>query len=410
MKKLGIAFCFDHPTLMAQLKLRNAIHKATIEFFVDQTSLLSAWRNNDLFDRIVISAEKLHVTELSDVVEQLHDREITKLVVLLPDEKSSNNDSIMRYCLAQNLDYLPLEQDVTDVAFQLFNLLIDDKQTERRDSNHIVTFAGTTPNVGTTVVAYTTALLLAQQTTQSIAYVCLNLKSSKIHSYLGIDQPAITLDSFRADIKSRALTADKIKAYSITSKSADNLSIFVGNMAREQAELYSVDDIQHVLDTVASAYDLCIVDVNAYWDNAATIRGLMCADSRIMVSTDQLSHFQEDTARWLKNSAPVYRMDVSSFDLFITQYESGKQSSGISFKHIRRETGMNIVGKLHKVERLNELLNQGIIEEILAHDSQVSKDLSGLITMLTTLYQLDKKHLKSKQRWPVWQPFIKGGS
>lgn len=406
MTRKGVALWLHDDALISLWNERNTPFPDYFEFFTEQASILVALQN-DVFDHIVIDAAEQHVTELSDFIEHVREQHAIHSITVIINTTRSNHRHIIRYCLAHDIGYIPYTFHDTDLVDKLFNMVMDHDRPEQVESNNIVVFVGTTPNIGTTVSAYTTALLLAQQTMQSIAYVCLNLKSSKIHTYIGADQPAVTLDSIRADIKSYALSADNIKQYSMTSERVPNLSIFIGNMAREQAEFYNVEDIRHLLDTISQAFDLCIVEVNAYWDNAATICSLMYADSKIMVSTDQLGHFQEDITRWLGSVAPAYRLDPSSFDLLITQY--GGRGNGIALKHIRKQTGMNIVGKLRKLDHLEELLNLGRIDELTVREPQVKKDLSGLTTMLTAIYKLEQKHAPTR-RWSGRRTRYKEGS
>ena len=69
----------------------------------------------------------------------------------------------------------------------------------------IIAFVGTTPNIGTTVTALAAACRISQECGQSVGYLCLNLKSSKIHRYVGVDSPSATLDSLRPELKTDSL-------------------------------------------------------------------------------------------------------------------------------------------------------------------------------------------------------------
>ena len=54
----------------------------------------------------------------------------------------------------------------------------------------LIAFVGTTPNIGTTTAAYAAACRIAELTGLPAAFLCLNLKSAKIHRYVGADHPA----------------------------------------------------------------------------------------------------------------------------------------------------------------------------------------------------------------------------
>jgi len=112
----------------------------------------------------------------------------------------------------------------------------------------VVCFCGTTPNIGTTVVAFGTAIELARRMKDDVAYICLNLKSSKIHRYLGVDEPADSIDAFRAEIRARALSPDRLRRKAWRDPRRElpaNLFVVFGNRLREQADYFSGEDVSY---------------------------------------------------------------------------------------------------------------------------------------------------------------------
>ncbi len=263
--------------------------------------------------------------------------------------------------------------------------------------NHTIQFIGSTPNIGTTIAAFGTAAHMAMKTSQSVVYLCLNLKSSKIHRYLGVDEPQNTLESMRAELKSMSLTPERLRQNAWKIREQPNLDVIFGNMFREQAEFYSLNDIDCLLQVAAQTYDYCIVDTNAYWDNAATIAAMMGAGTRLMVTTGQLAHFQEDVNRWLLPLAPVFGHSPRSFDLLITQKE-GSSNNSYSSREICRETGMHRIGQLHKLKEIDSLLNQGKLWEAISRPSLLSGDLSQVAKTIFSLFGESTMQLSSDRR------------
>lgn len=74
----------------------------------------------------------------------------------------------------------------------------------------IAVFIGTTPNIGTTAAAFAAAYRIAEASGKPIGYLCLNLKSAKIHRYLGIDEPLVTLDKLRPELRSYTLSPEQL--------------------------------------------------------------------------------------------------------------------------------------------------------------------------------------------------------
>lgn len=266
---------------------------------------------------------------------------------------------------------------------------------EVRHMNRSVVFIGSTPNIGTTVAAFGTAMSIASETDQTVGYLCLNLKSSKLHRYLGVEEPSVTLDALRAELKSRTLTPSRLRQQMYTVREASNLSVLFGSIPREQAEFYEPEHFEHLLYAAESAFDLCVIDVSAYWDNAATICALLHADTRFIITTQDITHFQEDVEQWLGSMAPVFGLGREGFNLIVTQQES---NSGFSMKEIQKETGINVVGELNRFEELTRVINQGKLAEWL-RDYTEGTDWSEIAHSLMARFELQRRIMVPAKPW-----------
>lgn len=217
---------------------------------------------------------------------------------------------------------------------------------------------------------------------------------------MGVDEPVTTLDSIRADLKAQGAVRERWMRYFEPVKGIPNLHVLYGNMLREQAEFFTPEDMIYVLEMASCCFDLCIVEVNAYWDNAATICGIMYADTKIIVTSKEMTHFQEDINRWNKSMSGMFGVEPSSFDIFINQSDKSAGFGGISAKDIRKETGMPIIGEMRKHPQAAEYLNRGKIVELFMNDPLAIYDLSGLAHTLIGLYGLGRKpSAKGRQPW-----------
>lgn len=396
---MKIACLMKDPSLIQQLIQHKPSEEIVIDFFTAEAELDVSLQMN-AFDWIIMSDREFSFSSLCEFVERIKEQHACQVMLLISNYHNSyDNRKVMKYCLAHGISYIHPGLTTEQIVDGIYKQLRSTAGSEDDERSNIVLFIGTTPNIGTTVVSYATALQMAMHTTQQIAYVCLNLKSSKIHRYLGLPPSSSTLNAIRADIKAKSMTARKLKDNCVTSKKADNLHVLFGNLAREQAEFYSVDDIKHILQCASEAFDLCIVEVNAYWDNAATMCAMFEADSRIMVSTAQLSHFQEDLEQWLHSMCMIYNLEPQMFDLFITQID--KLGHEFNVKHIRKETGLNIIGTMPRDAHINSLLNEGLLEQITTLEPQLISGISGVADMLMTLYSLKRKPSTEKKHWFV---------
>lgn len=224
----------------------------------------------------------------------------------------------------------------------------------------LIVFTGSTPNIGTTVLAFGTAALLARLSGEPVGYLCLNLKSSKLHHYVGLEPCPPGVDQIRAEMRSGSLTPGFLKSRMVQIKGAPGVHVLFGPLQREQAEFYQPEDIGHLLDIAKQCFPRCVVEVNAYWDNAATLAALLQADERILVTSPELGHFQEDVNRGVKQMAPLFGMSAEGFLLAVTQHHRGE---GLTPQDAAKETGMRLAAVVKADPELRRQLGQGRLAE-----------------------------------------------
>jgi hypothetical protein len=235
--------------------------------------------------------------------------------------------------------------------------------------NPLAAFAGSTPNIGTTVAAFGTAYRIAMLTGRKVGFLCMNLKSAKTHLYLGVDQPHVSLDGLRPELRAGTLTPDKLVRYAHTSPKLGSLHVLFGNLAREQAEYYEPEDMMRLLDAARQSYDLTIADVSSYWDNAATICAMREADERFLVTTGSLSHFQEDVQRWIGQVGGMFGLSADRFHLVLLQGNS-RIPGGFGMKEVRKEIGSTTFSELKLVESMHLQLDSGRLDVWLAEQQR----------------------------------------
>lgn len=263
----------------------------------------------------------------------------------------------------------------------------------------LVAFVGTTPNIGTSFAAYAAACRIAGETESSVGYLCLNLKSAKVHRYLGVDKPEATLDLLRPELRSASLGPDKLSVSMHRSGAIPGLHVLFGNMMRDQAEFFAAEEIDHLLDVAGRTFDLVIADVGAYWDNAATLSALRRADSRILVTTGALSHFQEDGQRWLKQLSPLYGIPAGGYEAVIVH--PPWRSGGFHVKDICNELNVPFIGELKLSDSALSQLDSGALDEWLAESEQ------GRQLMAAPARQLLRRHGLKLRTGIAAQPWYK---
>ncbi|MEB3102156.1 hypothetical protein [Ferviditalea candida] len=369
-------------------------------FFEDTLGALEDERRGE-WDVLVLSDRCVPLADIGPVIDGFRGlSESLKVIILLSNHHDTDvNDKYMKACIANQVEYIAPGRSVQAVVNEIHRLIFGAVAASRPQRNSTVLFLGTTPNIGATTASFGTAVQLARRTGLIIGYLCLNLKSSKLHRYLGIEQPRTTLDGIRAEIKSMSLNESRLLQLCERLGELPNLSILFGNMLREQAEYYTPEDIEYLLQLAERTFDLCVIGVGAYWDNSATVCSALFADTKIVVTTPQLSHFQEDFVRWAKNMIPVFGLNTGEFDLLITQSES-MGGEGFHAKEIGRETGLQVIGELRKYGYLDSWLNRGKLLELMLHHPELSGDLQRPTTLLMKLFGLPE--VKTEEKGAGW--------
>jgi hypothetical protein len=227
-----------------------------------------------------------------------------------------------------------------------------------------IVFCGTTPNIGTTVVAFSTAVQCARESSEKIGFFCLNLKSSKLHHYLN-DTPRYTLDRLQPELQATCLTDQRLLSVMTKPlKEHSNLYVMYGNQLREMAERYTPSEISHLLGVAGRIFSKVIIDVNAYWDNAATVQAMLQADIRIIVTTGNYTNFYTDWMGWMNRLNDTYKLAVKVDAVVVSQWQYNTYIHSIS--DLIRTTGITSVNKVSHMAQLPVHLARGDFRRILS--------------------------------------------
>lgn len=261
----------------------------------------------------------------------------------------------------------------------------------------IAAFVGTTPNIGTTTAAFAAACRMAERTGKEVGFLCLNLKSAKIHRYLGLDIPPVTLDSLRPELSSASLTPQRLLRACISVPDEPKVHVLAGNLLRDQAEHYTMEETEHLLDAARQSFDFVFADGGCYWDNAATIGAVRAADSRVLCTTPALSHFQEDGNRWIRQISPLFGVQPEQYELLVVQ--SNWMNGGYRMKEIEKEVGLAAIGEFRMNESFYRSLDRGQYHRWLKQDADGRVAMDMATDKLAARHGLTCKPVMKSQPW-----------
>lgn len=334
-------------------------------------------------------------------------RQAQKIYLLSNRHHAGHNAAALKEAVLEDWEVIPPGLTVSQISDRVGRFIFGEAETgERSRRNGIIQFIGTTPNIGVTVASFGTALFLSSISSKKVAYLCLNLKSSKIHAYLGDREPNVSLDSLRAELRSGSLTGERLLQLGKPQKSAPDLTVFYGNMQREQADYYTMEEIESLLQKANEAFDYCVVETSAYWDNAGTIGAMRHADQRLLVTTQQLSNFQEDWRRWFGTLSTALGLSADDFDLIVTQTDP---EALYRMKDVAQETGLTRIGELRKDRDLDRLLAEGRLIEAFHDSSPLGTDCRKLACTLLAVrgepYTANRRLSRYADGLSEWNPF-----
>jgi MinD-like ATPase involved in chromosome partitioning or flagellar assembly len=362
------------------------------------------------YSHVILSDRDLSYGELEEFLEGMQGQEpTTKIIVLLSNyHDASINEKYVKMCKLMKLDYILPGRSTAVIADEI-RAWVDGAnggQSSLALSGKLITFVGSTPNIGTTLASYGVACLLAMETSKKVGYLCLNLKSSKLHRYLGREEHPFTLDGLRAELKAQSLTPERLLHVCDKPKEAHGLHVLYGNMLREQAEFFTPSEIIHLLRVARGAFDICIIEVSAYWDNAATVSGLLEADSKIVVTTGDIAHFQEDFSRWIRQVGSVFGLQPDAFELMAVQTDRHAKQSEFTIRDIRKETQLHLIGHVSRHGDALARCNQGKLMELLSPAHPMHHEVKAVARKFADFYKLPQKTSMRQETW--FQKLIAG--
>ncbi|NEW09165.1 hypothetical protein GK047_24630 [Paenibacillus sp. SYP-B3998] len=385
-------------------EITNVVYDQTLSWAVCSTVMdLVQELAERPFSHVILSDRYLEfgaLEECIDGIQQTH--KDVKIIVLLSNyHDAAINEKYVKMCRLMNLDYIQPGRSTAVIADDI-RAWVDGLAGEyayQQATGKLITFVGSTPNIGTTLTSFGTAYSLALETSARIGYVCLNLKSSKLHRYLGRDENVFTLDGLRAELKAQSLTAERLQQVCDQPRETPGLHILYGNMLREQAEFFTPSEIVHLMRVARAAFDVCVVEVNAYWDNAATICGLLEADTRIVVTTSDLSQFQEDFSRWVRQVGSVFGLQSDAFELIAVQVDRNAKQDEFTIKDIRKETQLHLIGQITRHADALSRCNQGKLMEMFAPGHMMGEEVLAVSSKLIDYYKLPRKANVRRVTW-----------
>ncbi|HZG86135.1 hypothetical protein [Paenibacillus sp.] len=152
---------------------------------------------------------------------------------------------------------------------------------------------------GATTVAANAALTLAREAPGlSVGLLDLNLKNPELRLLLGHADAGRSNASLRPKLQTGSLTTAELLAATAPFRRTPNLRLLCGTHRRDTAGDVSADMMGTLLAVCRRTFDVTVVDVSSYPDNAATVCAVRGADARWLVASNRPSSYLWSWGEW----------------------------------------------------------------------------------------------------------------
>ncbi|WP_426451466.1 AAA family ATPase [Paenibacillus sp. S-38] len=151
---------------------------------------------------------------------------------------------------------------------------------------------------GATTIAMNTALALASAGRLQVGLIDANLRNPEIRPHLNLMDRGQSHFKLRPKMQTGTLQVDELLEGCTTYRSMPGLHILTGSPRRDTAQDMTPDMMGGLLEAARRAFDITIVDVNAYPDNAATVCTVREADVRWLVTQNNYASYQTSWNEW----------------------------------------------------------------------------------------------------------------
>ncbi|WP_336788343.1 AAA family ATPase [Paenibacillus sp. MMO-177] len=273
----------------------------------------------------------------------------TKIIVFTGSQTDSLYREIMnRVCLDLNIVLVQGALSRRDITNEIMIRVFGQSETSlKTESGRLVTFMSAATKDGSTTIAISSAICMAQRLPEKrILLLDLNLKSPEIRDHLNITSNK-GYNLIQADCDAGTLEQGILEKACDQIKGINNLFILTGLQRREWAEKISVEEIEHLLFVARKHFDYVIADVHTYPDQAATVKCIKEANERIVVVQSVITSYQSSWNDWYNSVWQHYGLTETQFSLVLNR-DTKTTMEGFQ---IEKSIGTKIITRIHNVDK-----------------------------------------------------------
>ncbi len=169
----------------------------------------------------------------------------------------------------------------------------------RGDGGIVTTVWSASCKDGATTVAANAALTLAREAPAlRVGLLDLNLKNPELRIAFRTQDGGRTSAALRPKLQTGALTPGELRESTVPYRKQPNLRVLYGTHRRDTAADVSPEMMETLLTVCRRTFDVTLLDVGSFPDNAATVCGVRGADVRWLVAGNRPSSYLWSWGEW----------------------------------------------------------------------------------------------------------------
>lgn len=163
----------------------------------------------------------------------------------------------------------------------------------------VVTVWSTASKDGATTIALNTALALASHGGAiRVGLIDANLRNPEVMARFNVSDAGIASFAIRSKLQTQQLRPEELVGACVKYRQRLPLFILPGSPRRDTAQDVTPEMMTHLIAAARQAFDVTVVDVNSYPDNAATICAVREADHRWLVTQNRYASYRKSWGEW----------------------------------------------------------------------------------------------------------------
>lgn len=233
---------------------------------------------NDLnADCLVISDEYLPYDQINDLS---FNQNQTVFYLLQNQYEVGLERNIKAICDTKNIYLVSPRLTVNQVHKEILNTFT--KQTS--EISKVITFFAPISNIGTTSTVLSVAKALQEQTAAKIGVLLLNAWDQGTYQ---MEYKGRYLDEIKGRLANKAIT-NKDEFYSLFHMiSKEQLYVLGGNRYSKLERLFTVNEINYLIELSKKYFDIVLIDSGNHFDNANMVQALYEADMKFVIVNQQ---------------------------------------------------------------------------------------------------------------------------